>query len=478
MWWQNSANLQMFFYCFAAATVVVFGLLTYRNQRPLPPPNLSKRRRVSLSSSVGFRKASRSSNPRTTWSVSPWLFRNRKQVHTSATARHSPSLARERGIRAFFRPKARAIEPLLRQPPDTTVTSRQESYEPVLQQSPPEEEEALPVDRREQPDEETKDRAPVEFFILAPKEVGGDYTFSINVHIVNLPESDLDLDQTDATFQTLITEIQNGSRVGLVLLSRPATKSQLNRDLRISIDTPYQALTWSGRNLVATFNVQSPPSEWSACLQSRLWITIRGIDIGTIDVEVPLNPNAPQPWGSREHRLPPDAHPIYQKELQTHRQLSELIGQGRRALLFKTAFICYAHADKELADVFHGVIEAALSKCYKDDLDMILEPHWLLQASGWIDKVDVIYIMWSKAAETRPSIQQELDVIVAQKLLRERRAAAADPKDPNRPTQLTICVALLGGDVAKLPEKIRLDCGFTNRPAALRVQVGQMREGA
>jgi hypothetical protein len=218
---------------------------------------------------------------------------------------------------------------------------------------------------------------------------------------------------------------------------------------------------------VATFNVRAPLTNTKLILLSRVWITIRGIDIGTIDVEVPLDPEAQRSPPTSQHRQSPGSTGIQPSDL---RKQWEMAAQGRRATTFKTAFICYAHDDKPLVDVFHKVIEAALSKCYIDSLDMLRDSHWLAQVGEWIDTVDVIYIMWSSSAEDRPSIKEELEIICAQKRLRENRAGRPVGAQMGRPTRLTICVALLGGDERKLPDCISVDCGFTRRPEALKNQ--------
>jgi hypothetical protein len=230
------------------------------------------------------------------------------------------------------------------------------------------------------------------------------------------------------------------------------------------VDAPYQALTWSGRNLVADFVVHSPSLKKGrkrVRVQSTLWITCGRLGIvdipkGKINIEIDVDANLVDISELKEYR-PDDSQVLTHKYMNSRIELANLSGVGQNAALFETSLISYAHADEKVVGNFIRALSASYRKFYIDKLDMERGPHWKIQIAAQIEDSDIIFLFWSKTAAASPSIHEELDLIQMEMEHRRRENMA----------ELAVCVVEIEETPTPPPSWLRkMPAGFSKRAEA------------
>ena len=454
-WQQTDVLLQSFFFLFAVVSLATLIFIYVRHQRGGLAATLRTRRRVS----TGKRISQPSGNL------------EKKGRGREGASKKSPKPGKNgqaKTNKSPFRPNGatRSGKPPL--PNETANAAQIQSATVTPDQHPTEE---IPPDTNSDVVEDdtgsngaAKDE--VEFLALAPNPVPPARTFRVHVNIQKLPENMASPSSEMASFETLVAEVQRGARVGLVLEAgdtRTIAGVSAKRE-RLLVDAPYQALTWSGRNLVADFVVHSPSLQKRrrrVRVQSTLWITCGRIGVveipkGKINIEIDVDANLADVSELIEYR-PDHSQVLTHKQMNSRIKLANLAGVGQNAALFETSLITYAHADRKVVGNFIRALSASYRNPYVDVLDMDRGPNWLVQIAAQIEDSDIIFLFWSKAAAASPSIREELDLIEVE-MERRRQANIAE---------LAVCVVEIEETPTPPPSWLRkMSMGSSRRTEA------------
>jgi TIR domain len=244
--------------------------------------------------------------------------------------------------------------------------------------------------------EEQKDE--VEFFVLSPDRVPDSHEFNIRVEIDKLSKISIGQEADDApNLETLITQIQRGSRVALAMQSKTSGPNK-----PLTVFAPFQALTWRNETAAAVFILHSPPTRDSIRTENTVWIMINGISIGRLRFNVDVNPDLYKPTPDKEQ---------HRQGISSAHLAGEIAFAKTNALPVRRAFICYEHKNWREVPRASQPLEAAGIKCLVDNLDLPPTSKWEAEVNRWLQNVDMVLVFWSETIQTRPSTALELELL-------------------------------------------------------------------
>ena len=264
----------------------------------------------------------------------------------------------------------------------------------------------------------------VQIALNAPAHVRGNRHFEISVDIESLIEAPearqgASPEPAAAIGEPLIAEITPRSRVGLILECLPAPDSAGREERLITIDAPYQVLSWGSRPLTVLFSAHSGPVQATAKANMLLWVAAQGVELGTIEFDIAVDGEA--------GRTSLDV-PILKNTV------SAATGT---ATLFQHAFVAYCNQDGERIAGFTALLDATRLKYRAGAWDLNRLGEGLNQTGRWLQNADIVYILWSAAAATSPEMQQELELIRSEQIMRRLQRKAGKSR------KLRLCVVRL-----------------------------------
>ncbi|HOW46605.1 MAG TPA: toll/interleukin-1 receptor domain-containing protein [Rubrivivax sp.] len=157
-------------------------------------------------------------------------------------------------------------------------------------------------------------------------------------------------------------------------------------------------LVWSGRAVAAQFPVEVPPDARARTVLGHLRVDVAGMPAGTLHFQVSLaEAGAPA--------APADPMAV-------------------RARRYRRAFVSYSSADR--AEVLRRVqaFRIAGIEVFQDVLSLDPGERWEHALYREIDRCDVFFLFWSKAAAASPWVGKEIDYAL------QRKGGRADADSP------------------------------------------------
>jgi TIR domain-containing protein len=327
----------------------------------------------------------------------------------------------------------------------------------------------------------------VEIFAIGPKTIGPKQSCRIFVNIMNLGTA-AEQGHPDAdTFDSIITEIQRGSRIGVVFEVLPTIANRRWAPPQWRVDAPYQALTWQGNNVVVDFVLRTEAIKDPVLLQGRLWLTIgygTALPRAKIDISIQVVPD-PKARETKQFFVSEKSQMAHE-EIQDVWRVHQYSGVGTKAMAFNTAFIVYRRSDDQIARHYKALLEAAGLRCDRDQESFRPIEDWKEQVDPFLQEADMIVVIWSEAASKSENVRYELRRIESIRKQRKERheeymgnKAVARPGRPNpSPVKPEPIVYVLHVDnrADPLPEWFRENMGHAASPE--RTRSGSYPSGA
>lgn len=247
----------------------------------------------------------------------------------------------------------------------------------------------------------TPEAEPVDAAVFCPPRVARASSFLVQVFLYPPPqaaEAAARAHETDAT-------AERRQSWSLPLDLAPGTRVDLHLDMPgLTVAEPDAVIVWRGRIANESFEVSVPAGatgDASGNLIGRLRLAIDGIPVGTMRFQVAIVP-AGAPAAA------PDARPT---EAERYRQ----------------AFVSYASKDR--AEVLRRVqaFKIAGLKVFQDVLELDPGERWEKRLYEEIDRCDVFFLFWSKAARESTWVGKEIDYALARKAGQDERPPAIQP---------------------------------------------------
>jgi len=299
-----------------------------------------------------------------------------------------------------------------------------------------------------------KSRGQVQFSVEAPDRVPDNHDFEISVEIESFPDRLKPADEMPSPrigeiCGSPVEENKQEPRLALILECMPIADGIRREKRPITIYAPYRAVSWRSRPLKAKFAAHSNAVESKAKANMVLWVTARGIALGTIDFEITVDPSAEA--AAQGSRITPNMADA--QGLETNG--SEAIA---KATLFQRVFVCYDHQDQDKVAEYISAINAAKLAYRGETLGRDRPEDRLIRIREWLKETDFVYIFWSHATASSSLIHKELELIRIERIRRKYQHKAGQSK------MLGICVVKLDNCLIEPPSWLYYDGGYSERP--------------
>ena len=203
------------------------------------------------------------------------------------------------------------------------------------------------------------------------------------------------------------TEVDaSANRKGFVKLSTTIKRGalvQLFLEIpRLSIEKPFQEVTWEGDTVHVAYAVDVPPTAPIGPCHGTLHVTVEGLSIGEVAFEIIIGEHlqgsglgVPNPGAFAEDDVqPPD--PV-----------------ATKALRFTRAFISYSRKDVSQVLTYAEALDDCGIKVLIDLTAIEPGEEWEERLGDLIENSDVFYLMWSKNAALSEWVEKETLIAIA-----------------------------------------------------------------
>ncbi len=299
----------------------------------------------------------------------------------------------------------------------------------------------------------------VRFLAWSPDRVPDQSHFEILVQLEALPGLRRPIEEmpehnAGGISAPLITNIERGARIVLVLECMPVGEGARRGERSVAIDAPYQALSWEGRPLTAIFAAKASAADGTGNANLLLWVTAGGVERGTIDFDIAIDPITAA--NARHDGIEPARADLRR------------VGGGSaanavaRATLFERVLICSAHEDRERVTALIAAIETTTLEYRADGFDLDREDDGLALVRDWVQTADIVYIVWSAAAAASPAMRKKLELIRSEQIGRKLHYRRRQSK------RLAVCVVRAGECSEEPPSWLYDDGGYEKALSAFK----------
>ena len=261
----------------------------------------------------------------------------------------------------------------------------------------------------------------VEFTPWAPAKVRPNQRFQIRIDIAR-PRSSKILDSTpideELALHTFVTQIYQGSRVGLLLLSQRVTEDDVPiAGENLNVFSPFQALSLTSDDLYISFPAQAPTVAAKCYTRNTVLVTVNNSIIARIFIPICIDPACIDDKELESRDTKP--RPTVGLRGGTSYLTRQIENARSQVLPVKSAFVCYEHDNWVPVSIACHPLEVSGVTCHVDVLALAPTTDWRSEVDRLLKSVDMVVLFWSKTIMARASTQDELKMLADELLIRE-----------------------------------------------------------